>query len=203
MNKERSKNIVALVGTIGTGKSTLADRLGTELNGVVLKETVEGNAFMRDAHKTGILTFQNQIWFLLQTVERWQKATDVARKGTVAIMDTYTPTNLIHSKISLDNDSFILYGQLVDHLTAHLPPPTVTVYLWDSVDFLMDRFRNKQHVAVNDDDELFVTRMSNIYDEWSKTTITPSPMIRIRSRDLEDASLASVYINEIRKQLER
>lgn len=201
MNKDRSGAIIALVGAIGSGKSTFADRLGSELNGVVFKETIEGNPFMQDAHKAGALTFQNQVWFLLQSVERWQKAAEIAEGATVAIMDTYTPTNLIHSQITLDGDSFVLYERLADQLTAHLPPPTVTVYLSDSVDFLMNRLHNKRHLAVDDEDELYVTRMLDVYDEWAKTTITPSPMIRIRSRDLEDASRASEYIQEIRARI--
>ncbi len=201
MNKERSGGIIALVGAIGSGKSTFADRLETELNAVVFKETIEGNPFMRDAHKAGALTFQNQVWFLLQSVERWQKAVEIAEGATVAIMDTYTPTNLIHSKITLDEDSFILYERLADRLTAHLPPPTVTVYLSDSIDFLMDRLHNKRRLAVDDEDEPYVARMLALYAEWAKTIITSSPMLRIRSRDLEDASRASKYIQEIRARI--
>lgn len=203
MSTERPGAIIALVGTIGAGKSTFADRLGAELNGVVLKETVEGNPFMRDAHKAGVLTFQNQVWFLLRSVERWQKAADIARKSTVAVMDTYTPTNLIHSQIILDSDSFSLYKQLCDHLTAKLPSPTVTVYLWDSIDFLMDRLHNKRHLSVDDENEPYVVRMLGLYEDWVNTVIIPSPMIRIRSRDLEDASTASVYINKIRARIQK
>lgn len=203
MHIERSGAIIALVGTIGTGKSTFADQLGTELNGVIFKETIEGNPFMKDAHKMGAQTFQNQVWFLLQTVERWQKATEIAAQGSVAIMDTYTPTNLIHSQITLDNDSFVLYKHLAGHLTAHLPSPTAIVYLSDSVDFLMDRLHNKRHLAVDDEDEPYVTRMLGFYEDWANTIIIPSPMIRIRSRDLEDRQLATAYINEIRKQIRK
>jgi deoxyguanosine kinase len=195
MPKEQLSGIVALLGTTNSGKSTFAERLGAELNGVVLKETTEGNLFMADAHNPAGRIFQNQAWFLLQSSVRWEKAAQLATEGKLAIMDTFVPKNLIHSKLTLDSDSYTLYERLADRLTAHLPLPNVVVYLFDSPDFILGRLkaRGKFYDASVQIDH--IERMNTLHELWISEAQLPT--VRIRSRSLEDPAKQKQYIFEI------
>ena len=96
-------------------------------------------------------------------------------------MDTFTPTNLFHSKITLDADSFILYEALTDKLTHHLPPPNLVIYLHDTLDFLMDRL-HKRNLSIDDEDAAYVGKMLVLHEDWINTAKFPAPILSIQSR---------------------
>lgn len=202
MNPEHKGAIIGIIGPIGSGKSTFAERLRAPLHAEVLSETTDNNPFIHDAHGTTGRVFQNQVWFLLQTVTRWGYAARLAQKGAVVIMDTFTPTNLLHSKITLDADSFVLYEALTDTLTHHLPPPTIVIYLHDTMDFLMDRIR-KRNLPIDDEDAAYVGKMLVLHENWVNTAKFPAPILSIQSRELESPSAVTKYIRKIQHMLSR
>lgn len=198
MNQKRKGAIIGIIGTVGSGKSTFAEALRIPLGAHVLTETADDNPFIGDAHRTKGRVFQNQVWFLLQTVARWEQAARLAQKGAVAIMDTFSPTNLLHSKITLDADSRILYATLTDTLTRQLPPPTLIIYLHDSLDFLMDRL-HRRNLPFDDQDKTYVKKMLVLHEEWFRTATPLPPILSIRSRELESAQAMDSYILKIRR----
>ncbi|MCX6791429.1 MAG: deoxynucleoside kinase [Candidatus Gottesmanbacteria bacterium] len=200
MNPERKGSIIGIIGNLGSGKSTLAELLRVPLHAEVLLESVDNNPFIHDAHKSAGRVFQNQVWFLLQTVTRWEQATHLAQNGKIAIMDTFTPTNLLHSKVTLDADSFVLYKRLADRLTKHLPPPTLVIYLHDTLDFLMDRLR-KRNLPIDDENAAYVEKMLVLHEDWVNTAKFPAPILSIQSRKLENSASVEVYIRQIQQLL--
>jgi deoxyguanosine kinase len=202
MNPEHKGAIIGIIGNLGSGKSTFAEMLRTPLHAEVLPESTDNNPFIGDAHGTTKRVFQNQVWFLLQTVTRWEQAAHLAQKGNIAVMDTFSPTNLLHSKITLDADSFILYETLTDTLTRHLPPPDLVIYLHDTLDFLMDRLR-KRNLPIDDEDAAYVGKMLVLHEDWINTAKFPAPILSIRSRELESSASVKVYIRQIQQLLSR
>jgi len=198
MNPKRKGAIIGIIGTVGSGKSTFAEALRRPLGAQVLPETADNNPFIRDAHGTRGRVFQNQVWFLLQTVARWEKAARLAHQGTVAIMDTFSPTNLLHSKITLDADSRRLYEALTDTLTRQLPPPTLVIYLHDSLHFLMGRL-HRRNLPFDDQNTPYVKKMLALHEEWFKTAAPLPPILSIRSRELESQKAMDSYIRKIRR----
>ena len=197
MNPEYKGSIIGIIGTIGSGKSTFAEALRVPLHAEVLPETAVNNPFIGDAQRAEGRVFQNQAWFLLQTVARWEQAARLAQNGKVAIMDTFTPTNLLHSKITLDADSFVLYKRLTATLVKHLPPPNLVIYLHDSLDFLMDRL-HKRNLPIDDEDAAYVEKMLVLHENWVNTAQFPAPILSIQSRELESPHAVTKYVRKIR-----
>ncbi len=191
MNTERNGNIIALVGITGSGKSTFAEHIGKTLNSPVLRETAEGNPFMGDAHKTEGLIFQNQVWFTLKTIERWTQADKLKKTGQTVVMDTFLPTNIIHSKIALDPKSFVLYERLSNQLAKGLPPPKLVIYLFDSAEFIIKRL-NQRGLTYDNVDHSYVDKLLTAHEDWLKKS--RYNILKIRSRLLENPETEVKYL---------
>lgn len=183
MTPERTGSIIALLGTTASGKSTFATRLGEALGAQVFDETGEGNPFIKDAHNPEGRIFQNQIWFLLQSVQRWKDAEKIADEGKNVILDTFPPKNIIHSKLLLDPESFTLYEQLACTMTMSLRQPSVVVYLYDSADFILERLKKRNKAYDSDVLKKYINDMMSLHDFWIERA--PMPVVRLKSRDLE------------------
>lgn len=202
MNSEHKGALIGIIGTIGSGKSTFAETLRAPLRAEIFTESVDNNPFIHDAHGNTGRVFQNQVYFLLQTVTRWEQAARLAQNGRIAVMDTFSPTNLLHSKITLDADSFILYEALTNKLTRHLPPPNLIIYLHDTVDFLMNRL-HKRNLPIDDETPAYVGKMLVLHEDWIHTAKYSTPILSIQSRKLENPAAVKKYVQQIQQLLSR
>ncbi|MDP1722235.1 MAG: deoxynucleoside kinase [Candidatus Gottesmanbacteria bacterium] len=201
MNKKRSGAIIALLGTAGSGKSTFADHLGTALHATVYKEKTDGNPFQSSAHTSTGKIFENQVWFLLQSVHRWTEAIHIVKNGNIAIMDTYVPFNDFHSKLAFDHHSYALYEQLSQRLSTHMTQPNLVVYLFDTVDYLMDRLRRRNTAYDKNVNPEYLHKLQTLHDAWISSNLLP--ILRIRSRELENSDVEATHIADIRQRIQQ
>lgn len=185
--------LIELIGTTGSGKTTFAKDLGPYLGATVFLETTEGNPYIGNSHKSGEHSWDNQVWFLKQYVERLSKATRLVKDGKIAIIDSGLPTYILHSKLLIPNRSD-QFNDLAARLTQHLALPDLTLYLKDTTEFLMNRLkkRNKKYDDATPD---FIDKLTELHDAW--TTQTNLPVMTIRSRDLEHEGLKADIIRTI------
>lgn len=199
MNKKQTGAIIALLGTAGSGKSTFAEHLGAALHAIVLKEKTGGNPFQSSAHTSTGKSFENQVWFLLQSVDRWTEAIHIRKQGNIAIMDTFIPFNDFHSKLAFDHHSYALYEHLSQRLSAHLAQPNLIVYLFDTVDYLMKRLRRRNTIYDKNVIPEYLHKLQNLHNAWISSNLLPT--VRIRSRELENSDVEAKHFANIRQRL--
>ena len=133
-------NYIAIEGTIGAGKTTLATRIAHDFNGKLLLEEFEGdkNPFLPKFYKEpDKYSFQLEMTFLAL---RFQQLKD--KLGVLdlfhdfIISDYYVAKSLIFSRNNLQEDEYQLFSRFYNIIFSDMPKPELLVYLYSDVDRL-------------------------------------------------------------------
>ena len=133
-------NYIAIEGTIGAGKTTLATRISNDFNGKLVLEEFEGdkNPFLPKFYKEPEkYSFQLEMTFLAL---RFQQLND--KLGALdlfhdfIISDYYVAKSLIFSRNNLQEDEYQLFSRFFNIIFSDMPKPELLVYLYCDVDRL-------------------------------------------------------------------
>lgn len=136
-------NFIAIEGTIGAGKTSLATMVAEEFNGKLILEQFADNPFLPKFYKEADrYAFPLELSFL---AERYQQLSaqlssqDLFKNFTIS--DYLFNKSLIFAQKTLQPDLFGLYAKLFSIINASIPKPDLLVYLYLSVDKLKDNIR--------------------------------------------------------------
>jgi deoxyadenosine/deoxycytidine kinase len=131
-------NFIAIEGTIGAGKTSLASKIAEEYNGKLILEQFADNPFLPKFYEDGDkYAFPLELSFL---AERYQQLSaklssqDLFKNFTIS--DYLFNKSLIFAQKTLPNDLFGLYSKLFSIINASIPTPDLLVYLYLKVDRL-------------------------------------------------------------------
>ncbi len=131
-------NYIAIEGTIGAGKTSLATMLSAEYNARLILEQFEDNDFLpkfyRDPDK---YAFPLELSFLasrFQQLKTQLSVNDLFKSFTIS--DYFINKSLIFARQTLPDDEYALYARLFNIINLSLPRPDLLVYLYLSVDQL-------------------------------------------------------------------
>ena len=125
-------NYIAIEGTIGAGKTTLASRIAHDFNGKLVLEEFEGdkNPFLPKFYKEPEkYSFQLEMTFLAL---RFQQLKD--KLGALdlfhdfIISDYYVAKSLIFSRNNLQEDEYQLFSRFFNIIFSDMPKPELLVY---------------------------------------------------------------------------
>ena len=140
-------NYIAIEGTVGAGKTTLATRIGNDFNGKLVLEEFEGdkNPFLPKFYKEpDKYSFQVEMTFLAL---RYQQLKD--KLGALdlfhdfIISDYYVAKSLIFSKNNLQDDEYQLFSRFFNIIFSDMPKPELLVYLYSDVERLQANIRKR------------------------------------------------------------
>ena len=140
-------NYIAIEGTIGAGKNTLATRIAKEFNGKLVLEEFEGdkNPFLPKFYKEPEkYSFQLEMTFLAL---RFQQLKD--KLGALdlfhdfIISDYYVAKSLIFSRNNLQEDEYQLFSRFFNIIFSDMPKPELMVYLYSDVERLQQNIRKR------------------------------------------------------------
>ena len=145
---------IAIEGPPGAGKTKLAERLATSLDGATLLEE-RNNPFL-DSFLTGQpgAAFQAQIFFLLN---RYRALSTLAQRelfSQTQISDFILAKDKIYAYLGLDDTELMLYEKIYGPLVAEVPPPELVVYLQAPAEVLSRRLRTSSSEAFPEDEDL-------------------------------------------------
>lgn len=138
-------NFIAIEGTIGAGKTSLANKIAEDYNGKLILEQFDDNPFLPKFYKEADkYAFPLELSFL---AERYQQLTsqlssqDLFKNFTIS--DYYINKSLIFAQKTLAPDLFGLYSKLFQIINASMPTPDLLVYLYLNVDRLQENIRKR------------------------------------------------------------
>ena len=140
-------NYIAIEGTIGAGKTTLASRIANDFNGKLVLEEFEGdkNPFLPKFYKEPEkYSFQLEMTFLAL---RFQQLKD--KLGVLdlfhdfIISDYYVAKSLIFSRNNLQEDEYQLFARFFNIIFSDMPKPELLVYLYSDVPRLQENIRKR------------------------------------------------------------
>ena len=134
---------IAIEGSIGAGKTSLAERLAARLDAALVLEEVE-NPFLADFYsgRPGA-ALQAQLFYLLNR-HRQQltlRQGDLFAQMTVA--DYLFDRDKIFAYLNLDDNELFIYQRLYELLARDVPAPDLVVYLQAPSDVLVRRVRER------------------------------------------------------------
>ena len=176
----RHRHIV-VEGAIGSGKTSLANRLAQRMNATVVLEDPKANPFLplfyRDMRRHALPT---QLFFLFQRVQQLEalKQPDLFAKPTVA--DFTLAKDPLFARLTLDDAEYQLYAKIYDHVKPQAPVPDLVIYLQASVDTLVHRVRKRGNPIEHGIHEDYLRSLSEAYTRYFHN-YADSPLLIVNS----------------------
>ncbi len=136
-------NFIAIEGTIGAGKTSLAQMIASEYNAKLILEQFEDNAFLpkfyEDQEKYAFPLEMSFMASRFQQLKDQLGTQDLFRSFTIS--DYYIVKSLVFARRTLPDDELALFSRFFNFITAALPKPDLFVYLYLDVDRLQHNIR--------------------------------------------------------------
>lgn len=136
-------NFITIEGTIGAGKTSLASRISTDLNGKLILEQFEDNAFLpkfyEDQEKYAFPLEMSFMASRFQQLKEQLSSPDLFSDFTIS--DYFFSKSLIFAQKTLPEDELALFTRFFNFISGSLPKPDLFVYLYLDVNRLQQNIR--------------------------------------------------------------
>ena len=183
-----SKKLVVVAGNIGTGKTSLTERIGARLGWRTDFESVANNPYLPDFYADmHAWSFHLQIFFLGHRADQYLEAARDARSAILdrsIYEDAYIFSRALHHMGNLSERDYIAYRKLFDLVVNSLPQPNLLVYLKCPAKLLMERIRKRaRNMEVGISGE-YLSLLESFYDEWL-VSFDLCPVLTIHTDDVD------------------
>jgi deoxyadenosine/deoxycytidine kinase len=183
-----TKRLVLVAGNIGTGKTSLAERLGARLGWRTSFESVADNPYLADFYgDMKQWSFHLQVFFL---GHRAQQHLELAHSPESAIADRsiYEDARIfaraLHHLGNLSERDYQAYRRVFDLVVGGLPRPDLLLYLSAPVSVLLERIRRRGRAIESSITAGYLSLLETFYVEWMRT-FDLCPVLTIRTDDLD------------------
>jgi deoxyguanosine kinase len=134
---------IAIEGPIGVGKTRLAERLASRIEGTAVLEETD-NPFLTDFYneRPGA-ALQAQLFYLLNRHRQLMQIRQADLFQHTVVCDYVFDRDKIFAYLNLDDNELFIYQRLYDLLSRDVPAPDLVVYLQAPTEVLIRRVREK------------------------------------------------------------
>ena len=182
------KRLILVAGNIGSGKTSLTERLGERLGWTTAYESVSDNPYLpdfyADMHKW---SFHLQIYFLGHRAEQHLDMANDPRSSIIdrsIYEDAYIFARALNHMGNLSELDYQTYRRLFGLVVKTLPPPSLLIYLKAPVLVLMERIHRRARsieTGITDD---YLSLLDSFYDDWIQS-FDLCPVLTLRTDDLD------------------
>lgn len=181
--------ILAVVGTMGSGKTTVAGIISEAWGHDAYKERPEDNTFLRGQYSDRPrYAFQTQIWFLMDIYQQILQA----QKGSKnAVFDAWiTQYAESYARAVLSTDELSIYRGLYDELTTRIQPPSLLIYLKADIEEILNRCKKRNRDFERNVGVDYLTTLDNFNREWIAASTLPKVIIETDGLDIVQSPAA-------------
>ena len=182
------KRLVLVAGNIGSGKTSLTERIGSRLKWDTAYESVSDNPYLPDFYADmKKWSFHLQVFFLGHRADQYLS---LAANPTSAIADrsiyedAYIFARALHHMGNLSERDYLAYRKVFALVTQSLPAPDLLIYLKAPVSTLMNRIQKRGREIETGISAEYLELLESFYDDWMMNFDT-CPVLTIRSDDLD------------------
>ena len=134
----RNLYYVAIEGTIGVGKTSLANLLCEKLGAKLVLESFEDNPFLSDFYDDPERhAFQTQLWFLLQRYQQQQELRQIDMFQNLVITDYMFVKDRLFASLNLSEKEMSLYDTVANMMEKNVIHPDLVIFLQADTETLM------------------------------------------------------------------
>jgi deoxyadenosine/deoxycytidine kinase len=182
------KHLILVAGNIGSGKTSLTQRIGERLGYRTAFESVTDNPYLPDFYADmRQWSFQLQVFFL---GHRARQHLEMAADPRSAIIDrsiyedAFIFARALHEMGNLNERDFQSYRQVFDLVVKTLPPPALLIYLKAPVDVLIKRIQARARNIETGISPDYLALLDSFYEEWMQT-FDLCPVLTLHTDDLD------------------
>jgi len=183
-----AKHLILVAGNIGSGKTSLTERIGQRMGWHTAYESVADNPYLPDFYRNmKTWSFHLQVFFL---GHRAKQHLDMAQDPRSAIIDrsiyedAYIFCRALHHLGNLTELDYQTYQTVFNLLIPTLPVPSMLIYLRCPVETLMARIHRRGREIESGISADYLKLLESYYDEWIQT-FDLCPVLTIRTDDLD------------------
>ena len=176
---------IAIEGTIGVGKTSLAKILCERLDAKLIMEEFEENPFLVEFYKdTNRYAFQTQLFFLLSRYHQQQllQQTDLFTKTLVS--DYMFIKDRIFAALNLNDIEMSLYNSVARILERSISQPDMVVFLQSDTERLMHNIKIRGREYEKLIDWKYIDALNQMYNEFF-FRYDSSPLLIINTNDID------------------
>lgn len=182
------KRLILVAGNIGSGKTSLTERIGSRLGWKTAYESVVDNPYLPDFYADmRAWSFHLQVYFLShraeQHLELWKDPLSAIIDRSI-YEDAAIFARALNHLGNLSERDFLSYKALYQLVIKTLPAPSLLIYLKAPVPVLMNRIHKRGREIESSISAEYLQLLESYYDEWIQT-FDICPVLTIRTDDLD------------------
>jgi 2-amino-4-hydroxy-6-hydroxymethyldihydropteridine diphosphokinase len=172
-------NYIAIEGNIGSGKTSLAKKMGDDFNAKLVLERFADNPFLPKFYEDEErYAFPLEMSFL---ADRYHQLSDDLGQFDLfknfIVSDYYIFKSLIFAQVTLPREEFKLYRKMFDIMYREIPKPDVYVYLFQDTERLLENIRKRGRAYEQNIKGEYLQKIHQGYLEFIKSTEGLNPLI--------------------------
>ena len=183
-----AKHMILVAGNIGSGKTSLTERIGQRLGWITAYESVSDNPYLPNFYKDmKSWSFHLQVYFLghraRQHVEMWKNNQSAIIDRSI-YEDAFIFARALNHMGNLSERDYHTYLQVFNLVTSTLPRPSMLIYLKCPVPLLMKRIHSRGREIESSISAEYLGLLESFYDDWIQT-FEMCPVLTISTQDLD------------------
>jgi len=191
--------LILVAGNIGSGKTSLTERLGERLGWTTAYESVGDNPYLSDFYADmRKWSFHLQIYFL---GHRAEQHLEMAKDAHSAIIDrsiyedAFIFARALNHLGNLSELDYQTYRRLFNLVVKTLPPPSLLIYLQAPVSVLLERIHRRARNIETGITAEYLSLLDSFYEDWIQT-FDLCPVLTLRTDDL-DFVHKSIHLDQV------
>lgn len=183
-----SKVFIAIAGNIGTGKTTLTNKLSQRFGWQPHFEAVKDNPYLADFYEDmSRWSFPLQIFFLNNRFKAHQSVS-LGTNSAIQDRSIYEDANIfarnLHEQGNMHERDYKNYLELYQVMCGFLSPPDLIIYLRKSLPKLKERIAMRGRDFEKNIPDEYLLNLNKYYDDWMRNYTLGKKLI-IESDDLD------------------
>ena len=163
----RNLYYVAIEGTIGVGKTSLANLLCEKLGAKLVLESFEDNPFLSDFYDDPERhAFQTQLWFLLQRYQQQQELRQIDMFQNLVITDYMLVKDRLFASLNLSEKEMSLYDTVANMMEKNVIHPDLVIFLQADTETLMKNISTRGREFEKNLSEDYLDALNQVYNEY-------------------------------------
>jgi deoxyadenosine/deoxycytidine kinase len=184
---------IAVEGSIGVGKTTLAKKLAASFNYSTVLEDAEENPFLEKFYRSREqAALATQLYFLFQRAQKIQNLRQPDMLAPARIDDFLIDKDPLFARTNVDQNEYQLYEKASQKLTIDAPKPDLVLYLQASTDVLLARIENRGLAYERSIDRDYLERLNEVYSEFF-LYYDDAPLVIVNASEMNLADNAADY----------